>query len=93
MLYNDSVNLTHRGPTEKIFQYNFSNDSHTWINRFYVLLKFVLIGPIDNQTKLSEGPLYRHGITKIPAWMSKNMPCKEWDDITYPFPNVNIVAR
>ena len=25
----------------------------------------------------------------IPAWISNNMPCKVWDEITYPFPNYN----
>ena len=33
--------------------------------------------------------LYYHGSTLPPAWISHNMSCKVWDEITYPFPNFN----
>ena len=36
-----------------------------------------------------QGPVYWHGLTSIPAWMNNHMPCKMWDEITYPFPNFN----
>ena len=26
---------------------------------------------------------------EIPAWISNHMPCEVWDEITYPFPNIN----
>ena len=32
---------------------------------------------------------YYHGSTLIPAWISNLMPSKVWDEITYPFLNVN----
>ena len=35
------------------------------------------------------GPFYYHGLTLIPAWISNYMPCKVWDEITYPFLNFN----
>ena len=35
------------------------------------------------------GPFYEHGLTLIPAWISNHMPSKVWDDITYPFLNIN----
>ena len=39
----------------------------------------------------SLGPFYWHGFTLIPAWISNHTPSKMWDEITYPFPNFNIV--
>ena len=30
-----------------------------------------------------------HELTLIPAWISSHMPSKIWEDIIYPFPNVN----
>ena len=35
------------------------------------------------------GPFYLHGLSLIPVWISNHMPCKVWDEITYPFPNFN----
>ena len=32
---------------------------------------------------------YRHGLSLIPAWISNHVPNKVWDEITYPFPNIN----
>ena len=37
----------------------------------------------------SSSPFYQHGLTLIPAWISNHMPCKVWDEITYPFLNFN----
>ena len=37
----------------------------------------------------NRGPLYKHGLTLIPAWISKYIPYKVWDKITYPFLNFN----
>ena len=34
-------------------------------------------------------PLYWHGLSLIPAWVSNYTPRKVWDKITYPFPNLN----
>ena len=34
------------------------------------------------------GPLYKYGFL-ILAWICNHMPCKVWDEITYPFPNFN----
>ena len=35
------------------------------------------------------GPFCQHGLTLIPDWISNHMPSNMWDEITYPFPNVN----
>ena len=35
------------------------------------------------------GPFYWHVLTLIPAWISNNIPCRMWDEITYPFLNFN----
>ena len=35
------------------------------------------------------GPFYEHRSTLIPARISKHMPRKVWDEITYPFLNFN----
>ena len=35
----------------------------------------------------SWGPFYWHGL--ISAWISNHMPSEVWDEITYPFPNLN----
>ena len=32
------------------------------------------------------GPLYWYGLILIPILISGHMPCKLWDEITYPFP-------
>ena len=32
---------------------------------------------------------YKKGLTLIPAWISKHMPIRLWDAITYPFSNVS----
>ena len=37
----------------------------------------------------SEGTFYWHLLPLIPAWMSKRMPSKVWDAITYPFQNLH----
>ena len=34
-------------------------------------------------------PFYKHGSTLIPARISNHMPSKVWDEITYPFLNLN----
>ena len=39
-----------------------------------------------------QGPLYWHGLTYIPAWLSNHMSSQMWDDITYSFPNCNSCA-
>ena len=33
--------------------------------------------------------LLRDGLTLIPIWVSNHMHSKVWDEITYPFPNLN----
>ena len=35
------------------------------------------------------GPLYYHGLTFIPVWISNHLPGKMWDEIIYPFLNFN----
>ena len=34
-----------------------------------------------------QGPIYYHGLTLIPAWISNYIHYKMWDEITYPFLN------
>ena len=36
------------------------------------------------------GPIYKHGLTSIPAWICNSIHYKEWDEITYPFLYFNI---
>ena len=36
-----------------------------------------------------QGPLYWHGLTLIPAWISNYIHYEVQDEITYPFPNFN----
>ena len=36
-----------------------------------------------------KGPIYKHGVTLTPAWISNCMPSKMWNEIMYPFPNFN----
>ena len=31
-------------------------------------------------------PFYLHRLTLIPAWISIDIPCKFWNEITFPFP-------
>ena len=35
------------------------------------------------------GLFYWHGLALIPAWISNHKSNKEWDEITYPFSNLN----
>ena len=35
------------------------------------------------------GPFDEHDLTLIPVWMSNHMAGKVWQEITYPFLNVN----
>ena len=36
------------------------------------------------------GPFYGHASTSIPIWISDYIHYKMWDEITYPFLNVNV---
>ena len=38
---------------------------------------------------LTWAPLYQHGLTLIPAWISNYIHCKVLDEIAYPFLNFN----
>ena len=38
---------------------------------------------------ISRGHFYWHGLTLISAWISNHIPSKVWDEITYPFLNLN----
>ena len=40
----------------------------------------------------TRGPIYYHGLTLIPAWISYHTLSKVWDEITYPFPNFSIAT-
>ena len=37
----------------------------------------------------AKGPFYQYGLTLILAWISNNIPCNVWDEITCPFPYFN----
>ena len=43
-----------------------------------------ILGP-----EYSGGPFYWHGLTVILAWISNYIHCNVWDEINYPFTNVN----
>ena len=49
----------------------------------------VLINENISKFNASSGLFYKHGLTLIPARMSKHMPGKMWGEITYPFLNFN----
>ena len=34
-------------------------------------------------------PFYKHQLTLIPAWVGNYLPSKVWNEITYPFQNLN----
>ena len=51
--------------------------------------KSVILYVYCKLTAALQGPLYYHGLTSIPAWMSNYMPGKVWDEIIYPFLNFN----
>ena len=38
---------------------------------------------------LSWGPFYWYGLTSSPAWISNHIPSEVWEEIIYPFRNVN----
>ena len=49
-----------------------------------------------NESSISEyssfsasSPFYLHGLTLIPAWICNHIQYKVWDEITYPFLNLN----
>ena len=35
------------------------------------------------------GPLFQQGLTVIRAWIRYHMLSKMWDEVIYPFPNIN----
>ena len=38
---------------------------------------------------VSRAPFYYKGLTWFLAWISYHMPSKGWDEVTYPFPNID----
>ena len=72
---------------------HFENYKITVISHGYVYFGFYLTtrvytitGIVRNARANTQGPLL---LTLIPAWIGNHMPCKVWDQITYPFPNFN----
>ena len=71
----------------------------TWFAHFYSFhgnIAFTHSNHLDVTIKLTIsqredtwGLIYKQGLTFIPAWRSNHMPGKVWDEITYPFLNVN----
>ena len=49
---------------------------------------FDIAFPICKSVEVSD-PLYQHGLTLIPAWISNYTHYNVWDEITYPFLNFN----
>ena len=51
--------------------------------------------PTQRQVECQQGPfanmvlLTWFNFFLIPVWISNHMPSKMWDEITYPFPNIN----
>ena len=43
-------------------------------------------------TNSFRGPIYLHGLTLIPVWISYHMPGNVWDEIIDPLPNFNGVT-
>ena len=60
---------------------------HIWVQ---IMLCLMWNGNLTCILWLSfRGPLYQHGLTLIPAWISNYIPRKVWCEITYPFINFN----
>ena len=36
-----------------------------------------------------QGPIFKQGLTLIPAWVNDNIASEVWAEIIYPFPNFN----
>ena len=65
---------------------------HIWVT-FYIHLAplWTWIALINATKYWSKG--IDQGVHPIPAWISNYMPSKEWNEITYPFPNFNEVCE
>ena len=50
-----------------------------------ICLFFTSSGSLE---KMYSSPIYKHGLTLIPSWIGNHMPSKVWDEITYPFSNL-----
>ena len=77
------------------------HEFRAWINnhirRFYIDVaiypchksKHWISQSLISVRRCPQGPLYLHGLTLIPAWISNHIPSKVWDEIPYPFLNFN----
>ena len=66
------------------------------INRYKldIVIEYQCILPIrygsyETWTTWNREPIYKHGWTFIPAWISNKIPSNVRNEITYPFPNFN----
>ena len=58
-------------------------------NNIGILIWKSMSAKTDEQKCLWWGHLYKRGLTLIPAWISKHMPSKMWEEITKSFPKFN----
>ena len=56
---------------------------------YYKQKLFASYGIVSPVKKLAGAPFTKNGLTLIPAWISKHIHSKLWDEITYPFLNFN----
>ena len=66
-----------------------AQDIHTWYGFEKLLIYTTALFHRGQwvQPPITYGPL--NSLTLIPAWSSNHKPGTVWDEITYPFPNVN----
>ena len=60
--------------------------------RDFVYLQHVTTFHEANKAKPLEPLLRQHGLILVPVWTSNHIKYKEWNEITYPFPNFNDAA-
>ena len=55
-------------------------------------LKWCLTAIPQKKQKTNTGAFFHHGLTSIPAWISNDLSCEVWGEITYPLANLNGAA-
>ena len=48
--------------------------------------------PFPPKKQKNTGAFFQHELTSIPAWISNDLSCEVWGEITYPLANLNGAA-
>ena len=64
-----------------VLYYMFNSYSHVY--------NHLISGRVCGSNFDTSGPFNLHGLTLIPAWISNYIHYKVWDEITFPFLNLN----